>query len=260
MQRRAIEDLTGLIRDKLAAAEIPAAELRGTVTPRPLTSALCLFNNEVLPLSLGDVPVGRTTCGHCFLSPGEIAVDNAQDYIAKLEAASVILDQDQRRDLIAAGLDRLSQKEGVKVKPDPGLLDEVTGLAEFPVVLIGAIDDESMALPPEVLATAMRTHQKYFTCLKSDGSPAPRFLFVANNKTPDGGKTIVAGNERVLKARLADARFFWDQDRRTPLADRVDALKDRVYYEKLGTVYDKTKRMEALAEFLVPHVPGADAN
>ncbi len=359
MQRRAIEDLTGLIRDKLAAAEIPAAELRGTVTPRrltviadgiperqpdrseerrgprlgapqqaldgflraaglssieqcevrdtgrgefyfaivqhagrpaaevlpellqaalaelpwpksmrfpaaplrwvrPLTSALCLFNNEVLPLSLGDVPVGRTTCGHRFLSPGEIAVDNAQDYIAKLEAASVILDQDQRRDLIAAGLDRLAQKEGVKVKPDPGLLDEVTGLAEFPVVLIGAIDGESMALPPEVLATAMRTHQKYFTCLKPDGSLAPRFLFVANNKTPDDGKTIVAGNERVLKARLADARFFWDQDRKIRLEDRVEALKDRVYYEKLGTVYDKVQRMETLTEFLVPHVPGAD--
>jgi glycyl-tRNA synthetase beta chain len=361
MQRRAIEDLTGLIRDKLTAAEIPAAELRGTVTPRrltviaggiperqldrseerrgprvgapqqaldgflraaglssiekcevrdtgrgefyfavvqhagrpaaqvlpellqaalaelpwpksmrfpaaplrwvrPLTSVLCLFGGEVLPLSLGDVPVGRTTCGHRFLAPGEIAVDNAQDYVAKLEAASVVLDQDRRRDLIAADLDRLAQKEGVKVKPDPGLLDEVTGLAEFPVVLIGAIDDESMALPPEVLATAMRTHQKYFSCLKPDGSPAPRFLFVANNKTPDGGKTIVAGNERVLRARLADARFFWDQDRKIPVADRVEALKDRVYYEKLGTVYDKTKRMEALAEFLVPHVPGADAN
>ena len=302
MQRRAIEDLTGLIRDKLSAAEIPAAELRGTVTPRrltviaggiperqpdrseerrgprvgapqqaldgflraaglssieqcevrdtgrgefyfaivqhagrpaaqvlpellqaaiaelpwpksmrfpaaplrwvrPLTSVLCLFGGEVLPLSLGDVPVGRTTCGHRFLSPGEIAIDNAADYAAKLEAAHVMLDQDRRRDLIAAGLDRLAQKEGVKVKPDPGLLDEVTGLAEFPVVLMGTIDDASMALPPEVLATAMRTHQKYFTCLKSDGSPAPRFLFVANNLTPDDGKTIVAGNERVLRAR-----------------------------------------------------------
>src|SRR5437763_1774354 len=137
----------------------PAAPLRWV---RPLTSVLCLFRGEVLPLSLGDVPVGRTTCGHRFLSPGEIAVDNAADYLAKLEAAYVILDQDHRRDVIAAGLDRLAQKEGVKVKPDPGLLDEVTGLAEFPVVLMGAIDDESMELPPEVLATAMRTHQKYF--------------------------------------------------------------------------------------------------
>jgi glycyl-tRNA synthetase beta chain len=121
-------------------------------------------------------------------------------------------------------------------------------------------------LPPEVLATAMRTHQKYFSCLnpepapaKAGGSLAPRFLFVANNLTADDGKTIVAGNERVLRARLADARFFWDQDRKIRLEDRVEALKDRVYYEKLGSVYDKVQRMGMLADFLVPHVPSADA-
>jgi glycyl-tRNA synthetase beta chain len=374
MQRRAIEDLAGLIRDKLAAAEIPAAALRGYVTPRrltiiadgiperqpdrseerrgprvgappqaldgflrstglasveqcevrdtgrgefyfaivqhagrpsaevlpallqaaiaelpwpksmrfpaaplrwvrPLTSVLCLFKpapaeagGEVLPLSLGEVPVGRTTCGHRFLSPGEIAVDNAAAYLERLDAAYVILDQDRRRDIIAADLDRLAHSEGLTIKPDPGLLDEVTGLVEFPVVLIGTIDDASMELPPEVLATAMRTHQKYFSCLKPElapakagGSLAPRFLFVANNLTPDDGKTIVAGNERVLRARLADARFFWDQDRKIRLEDRVEALKGRVYYEKLGSVYDKAERMEKLAEFLVQHVPGADA-
>jgi len=234
----------------------PAAPLRWV---RPLTSVLCLFDGEILPLSLGEVPVGRTTRGHRFLSPGEIAVDNAKDYVAKLEAGYVVLDQDHRRDMIAADLDRLAHAEGLAVKPDPGLLDEVTGLAEFPVVLMGAIDDASMTLPPEVLATAMRTHQKYFSCLKPDGSPAPRFLFVANNLTPDDSKTIVAGNERVLKARLADARFFWDQDRKVPLASRVEALKDRVYYEKLGTVYDKIRRVEALSDFLVAHVSGADA-
>ena len=358
MQRRAIDDLAGLVRDKLAAAEMPAAGVRGYVTPRrltvmakgiperqpdrseerrgprvgapqqaldgflraaglasieqcelrdtgrgefyfaivqhagrpaaevlpellqaaiaelpwpksmrfpaaalrwvrPLTSVLCLFDGAVLPLSLGEVPVGRMTRGHRFLSAGEIAVDNAADYIAKLEAAHVILDH-RRRDIIAAGLNRLAQEEGVQVKPDRDLLDEVTGLVEFPVVLMGRIDEASMALPPEVLATAMRTHQKYFSCLRPDGSPAPRFLFVANNKPPDDGKTIVAGNERVLKARLADARFFWDQDRKIPLASRLEALKDRVYYEKLGSAYDKVRRMEALAEFLVPHVPSAD--
>src|SRR6185295_924628 len=130
---------------------------------------------------------------------------------------------------------------GVSIKPDPALLDEVTGLVEFPVVLMGTIDDASMALPPEVLATAMRTHQKYFSCLKADGAPAPRFLFVANNQTPDSGRTIVAGNERVLRARLADARFFWEQDRKIRLEDRVEALKDRVFHEKLGSVYDKVE-------------------
>ncbi len=122
------------------------------------------------------------------------------------------------------------------VKPDPGLLDEVTGLAEFPVVLAGAIDPDFMTLPPEVLQTAMRTHQKYFSCTYPDGRPAPHFLFVANNLPEDGGSAIVAGNERVLRARLADARFFWDQDRKVPLASRVEGLKGRVYHAKLGSV------------------------
>src|SRR6266700_3913133 len=227
----------------------PASSLRWV---RPLTSVICLFDGAVLPLRLDQIPVGRTTRGHRFLSDGEIAVENAQDYREKLEAASVILDHDRRRDLIAADLDRLASTRGLTLKPDPALLDEVAGLVEFPVVLIGTIDEASMALPPEVLATAMRTHQKYFSCLNPDSTPAPRFLFVANNLTAD--------HVRVLRARLADARFFWEQDRKTRLEDRVEALKDRVYYEKLGSVFDKVERMEALAEFLVPYVPGADAN
>ncbi len=234
----------------------PASRLRWV---RPLTSVICLFDGAIVKIPLGEVPVGRTTRGHRFLSPGEIAVENAVDYVEKLKAACVVLDQDRRRDTIAADLDRLAQSEGLTVKLDPGLLDEVTGLVEFPVALMGRIDDESMALPPEVLATAMRTHQKYFSCLRADGAPAPRFLFVPNNLTPDDGKTIVAGNERVLKARLADARFFWDQDRKVPLHERVEALKGRVYYEKLGTMYEKVERMEKLAGELATYVPSADA-
>jgi glycyl-tRNA synthetase beta chain len=233
----------------------PAASLRWV---RPLVSAICLYDGEVLRLPLDRVPVGRTTRGHRFLSEGDITIDGAADYLQKLEAASVVLDPDRRRDIIAVGLDRLASAEGLRVKPDPGLLDEVTGLVEYPVVLIGSIDAASMELPPEVLATAMRTHQKYFSCLQPDGGTAPRFLFVANNRTPDGGKTIVAGNERVLRARLADARFFWEQDRKTPLASRVEALAERVYHARLGSVLDKVRRIERVAEFLVPHVPGAD--
>lgn len=233
----------------------PAAALRWV---RPLISAICLFNGEVLPLPLDQVPVGRVTRGHRFLSEGEIAVDSAADYLAKLEAAHVVVNQLRRRQIIDDALRRRAAKEGLAVKPDEALLDEVTGLVEFPVVLMGAIDDASMELPPEVLATAMRTHQKYFTCLAPDGTPAARFLFVADNLTPDDGKTIIAGNERVLRARLADARFFWEQDRKLPLADRVGALKERVYYEKLGSVYDKVRRIEQLAVFLArqlyPHV------
>jgi glycyl-tRNA synthetase beta chain len=233
----------------------PAAALRWV---RPLVSAICLHDGAVLSLPLDRVPVGRTTRGHRFLSQGDIAVDDAADYRDKLDAAHVVLDPERRRAMIAADLDRLATTEGLCVKPDPALLDEVTGLVEYPVVLIGAIDAASMALPPEVLATAMRTHQKYFSCLRPDGTPAPRFLFVANNLTPDGGKTIVSGNERVLRARLADARFFWEQDRKVPLAARIDALSERVYHARLGNLLDKARRIELICSFLVAYVPGAD--
>jgi glycyl-tRNA synthetase beta chain len=225
----------------------PASSLRWV---RPLVSVVCLFDGEVLPLPLDRIPVGRTTRGHRFLSEGEIAVESAADYLARLEAAHVVLDHDRRRAMIEADLLRLASAQGLTVKPDPALLDEVAGLVEFPVVLIGAIDGASMALPPEVLATVMRTHQKYFSCLNADGTTAPRFLFVANNLTGDHGQTIVAGNERVLRARLADARFFWEQDRKVRLEDRVEALKGRVYHAKLGSVYDKVQRIEQLAVFL----------
>jgi glycyl-tRNA synthetase beta chain len=230
----------------------PTMELRWV---RPLNSAICLFDGSVVPLALGRVPVGRTTRGHRFLAPGEIEVADAADYRAKLEKAHVVLDQDRRRQIIADGLAAHAAAEGLSVKPDEGLLDEVTGLVEFPVVLAGSIDADFVrplpeGLPPEVLATAMRTHQKYFSCIKSDDTPAARFLFVANNVAPDDGKAIAAGNERVLRARLSDARFFWNQDRKVRLEDRVEALKQRVYHEKLGSVYDKVERVEKLAEYL----------
>jgi len=225
----------------------PASSVRWI---RPLTSIICLFDGEILPLALDGVPVGRATRGHRFLSPDKICVGGAADYVEKLQHAYVIVDQDQRRELIRANLDRRATELGVVVKPDPGLLDEVTGLAEFPVVLAGAIDADFMTLPPEVLQTAMRVHQKYFSSVYADGRPAPHFLFVANNLAEDGGKAIIAGNERVLRARLADARFFWDQDRKIRLEDRVEALKDRVYHANLGTVFDKVERMEKLASFL----------
>jgi len=233
----------------------PASDLRWI---RPLTSVLCLFDGEALPLPLDNIPVGRTTRGHRFLSPGEICVSGASDYLERLREARVVLDQDRRKAAIHRGLEEAVAAEGLALKPDPELLDEVPGLVEFPLVLMGAIDADFMSLPPEVLATAMRAHQKYFSCLRPDGTPAPRFLFVANNIATDCGKTIIAGNERVLRARLADARFFWDQDQRVPLESRVEGLADRVFHAKIGSLRDKVARMEALADFLARHVPGAD--
>lgn len=241
----------------------PGAALRWV---RPLTSILCLYDGAVVPLAIDGVPVGRTTRGHRFLSPGEISVESAADYREKLASAHVVLDQDRRRELIRSALDRRAAELGVLVRPDPGLLDEATGLAEFPVVLAGAIDADFMTLPPEVLQTAMRTHQKYFSCAhpkpvpaKAGGRPAPHFLFVADNLADDGGAAIVAGNERVLRARLADARFFWDQDRRVPLRSRIEGLKQRVYHEKLGSMFDKARRMAGIADDLARQL-NADPN
>jgi glycyl-tRNA synthetase beta chain len=255
--RPAAEVLPELIRGAIGelawpkSMRWPGSSLRWV---RPLTSVLCLFDGGVVPLATGwlggNMPVGRVTRGHRFLAPAELCVDNAADYFEKLKQAHVIIDQDRRRQMISAELDRWAGDLGVAVRQDPVLLEEVTGLAEFPVVLAGTIDADFMSLPPEVLATVMRTHQKYFSCIDPDGAAAPHFLFVADNRAEDGGQTIVAGNERVLRARLTDARFFWDQDRKKRLEDRVEALKDRVYHDKLGSVFDKAERMERLAVLL----------
>jgi glycyl-tRNA synthetase beta chain len=234
----------------------PASDLRWI---RPLISILCLFEGEVLALPVGGVPVGRTTRGHRFLSPGKICVANAADYHERLSKAHVLLDQEHRKEKIREDLQEAAAVKGLSVNPDSALLEEVTGLVELPAVLMGSIDPAFMTLPREVLATAMRAHQKYFSCRYPDSTPAPHFLFVANNLAADGGKTIIAGNERVLRARLADARFFWNQDLKVPLEARVDTLKERIFHDRLGSVYDKSERITALAEFLAPHIYGADA-
>ena len=169
-----------------------------------------------------------------------------------------MLDPAERRAKIDADAKALCEKGGCSLKDDPGLLDEVTGLVEWPVVLMGTIDEQFMDLPDEVLSTSMRSHQKYFSTLGADGKLANRFIVVANTETKDGGKQVVAGNERVLRARLSDAKFFWDQDRAETLESRVDALKDRVFHAKLGNLLEKVERVEALAAEISKHVEGAD--
>ena len=233
----------------------PAAHLRWV---RPLKSIVALFDGKVLALALDDVPVGDETRGHRFLGGAPFRVRDLADYREKLKAAFVVLDAEERGSRIAAGLDRAARELGVTLKPDPGLLEEVTGLVEWPVVLKGGIDREFMALPPEVLTTSMRAHQKYFACLDGAGKLAPHFLVVANMVTEDGGAEIVAGNERVLRARLSDARFFWEQDRKLPLVVRLPKLAERVFHAKLGSVLDKSARVMQLVEDLVAFIPGAD--
>ncbi len=225
---------------------------------RPVNSALSLFDGKVLPLDLGAIPVGHTTIGHRFLAPQRIPIKDFEDYRGKLARAFVVLDSGARRKQIADGLQKMAKATNFTLKDDPALLDEVTGLVEYPTVLMGTIDPAFMSLPPEVLTASMRAHQKYFSLVDGKGELAPKFLVVSNMVAKDGGKAIVAGNERVLRARLADARFFWEQDRKLPLASRVPKLAERVFHAKLGTVEDKVARLEALSTEIARHVPGAD--
>jgi len=234
----------------------PAAGFRWV---RPLASALCLFGGKVLALPLDGVPTGDTTRGHRFLSAEPFAVSSFADYRQKLRENRVILRSEDRRQAISLALYEKAAEAQLTVKDDQGLLDEVTGLVEWPVVLMGAIDPEFMHLPPEVLTTSMRAHQKYFACLDAGGKLAPRFLVVANMDAADGGKAIVAGNERVLRARLSDAQFFWEQDRRVSLSSRVPKLRERLFYKSLGTMEDKVTRLQALAVELARYVPGDHA-
>jgi len=193
------------------------------------------------------VGFGTRTRGHRFLAPDEIEVSWFADYRDQLANAFVEIDPAKRRDEIRRQADALAAAHQLSLIDDPALLDEVTGLVEWPVALIGRIDDAFMALPPEVLTTSMRAHQKYFALRRPDGFLAPRFIVVSNMVTADGGAAIVAGNERVLRARLSDAKFFWDQDRKTPLERFAHKLDQRVFHAKLGSVADKVTRLEELA-------------
>ena len=227
---------------------------------RTLERVLCVFDGKPVALDLPDgIESGGATAGHRFHAPEPFSVSSFAEYRERLREARVILDPAERRRIVSDGAAVLAESEGLAVRDDPGLLDEIAGLVEWPVPLIGRIDDEFMAVPEEVLVTSTRSHQKYLTLLNLDGSLAPRFVVVANLEADDGGKEIVAGNERVLRARLSDARFFWDQDRKTRLEDRLAALEPMVFHAKLGNLAQKAERLEVLAGEIAALVPGADA-
>ncbi len=225
---------------------------------RPLHSILAVYDQEGLELEFAGIEAGVTTRGHAFMAPAGFSVSDFADYEKAMKAAKVVIDPDARKQTIAVDAARMCKGAGVTLKDDPALLDEVAGLVEWPIVLMGGIDAEFMDVPPEVLITSMRKHQKYFACLDAKGNLAAKFVVVANRETADGGRQVIAGNERVLRARLADAKFFWDQDRKTTLASKAPQLKDRVFHAKLGTLDEKVDRMQALAVALCDYVPGAD--
>jgi glycyl-tRNA synthetase beta chain len=259
-----------------ALPEIIAAAIRGLAWPksmrwastrftyvRPLHNILAVFDGKVVPgrFDCGGGTVlefTNRTHGHRFLAPDYVEVADANTYRERLGRVFVVADPAERRERIKHEAKTLAAAHDLTLKDDEALLDEVTGLVEWPVPMLGRIDEGSMALPPEVLVTSMRAHQKYFALETPERAMAPHFLVVANMVTEDGGAAIVAGNERVLRARLADARFFWEQDRKVKLADRVKALDAITWHAKLGSSGEKVRRIEALAVEIAKHIPGAD--
>jgi glycyl-tRNA synthetase beta chain len=226
---------------------------------RPLHSILCLFNGKVVPFDIDGIKSGKETRGQRFMAPEPFNVKGFDDYRAKLHKAKVILDGDERASIIRDAAQAMARHEKLSLVEDEVLLAENAGLTEWPVVLMGSFDDDFLRVPPEVLATSMKAHQKCFSLRKKSGDLANRFILVANLKAADGGKAIVAGSERVIRARLADAKFFFDQDRHVSLEIWVPKLREIVFHEKLGTQYDRIQRIRMLAREIAPLV-GARAD
>lgn len=230
---------------------------------RPLRSIVALFDGAVVPLSFalggGEAAVmsGKQSQGHRFLSSGAFEVKNFADYTEKLKAAHVILSRADRKAYISDEAQKLAAKEGLKVHENDGLMEEIVGLVEWPVPLVGTFEKEFLEVPQEVLISTMRGDQKYIALLDNTGKLANKFVVIANTVTEDGGKNVVAGNEKVLRARLSDAKFFWDQDRKQKLESRVGALGQITFHQKLGTVKDKVARLEKLAAHVAKQI-GAD--
>ncbi len=235
---------------------------------RPVRSILALFDDAVVPFRFGPIAACDTTCGHRVHLPGVFAVNGFEDYRQRLEAAFVLIDAGERRRRIARDAARLAAAEGLTVADlapggEDGLLDEVAGLVEWPLAMIADFDPAFLALPGEVLATAMRRHQRYFPLRDASGALAPRFVFVADRAPQQGeaaaiADTIAAGHRRVLAARLADARHFWDRDRAQSLESRLPALAGMLFHAELGSVADQAARLERLAPILARHVPSCD--
>ena len=224
---------------------------------RPLRRILCVLDGAVVPFSLASgkddghgLASGDLTEGHRFMAPGEIRIASSAQYEGSLRDRCVIADASERRARIADGIAERAASAGYTVVPDEGLLDEVAGLVEWPVALLGRIDDRFMDLPPEVRQVSMRVNQRYFALTDAEGKPAPAFVFAANIAAEDGGMAIIAGNERVLRARLSDARHFWDLDRRETLKSRIEALRKVTFHAKLGTQHDRVERLARLADHI----------
>jgi glycyl-tRNA synthetase beta chain len=230
---------------------------------RPLHAITATFGPEteepdVVKFSVDGIEAGQTTYGHRFMAPAAISVRRFEDYEAKLKAAKVILDPQARKDIIFADAKELTFAQGFELVEDQVLLDEVSGLVEWPVVMMGSFEAEYLAIPDEVIRATIRNNQKCFVVRDpKTGKLTNKFVLTANIEAPDGGKTIVAGNERVIRPRLSDAKFFYETDLKTKLEDRLPKFEQIVFHEKLGTQAERIKRIERLAAEIAPLV-GAD--
>ncbi|MBN1956697.1 MAG: glycine--tRNA ligase subunit beta [Desulfuromonadales bacterium] len=224
---------------------------------RPMHWIVATYGGEVVDFVYGDMHSGNRSRGHRFMAPQEFSVKGAEDYLAKAQEHHVIPQVETRRKMIEEQLDALAQQLGGRVNPDRELLEEVSFLVETPQALAGTIEEKFLQLPPELLITSMREHQRYFTLIDQQGKLLPHFITIANTRARDP-QVVVAGNERVLKARLADAMFFWQEDQKTKLETRLEPLKKVVYQAKLGTSYEKIERFTALAVGLAEQLSLSD--
>jgi len=216
---------------------------------RPIRWLLALYGKEVIPFSYADVASGQITYGHRFLNPKPLKISEPREYFSKLEQAYVIIDQEKRREKIWADAQELARQENGRLMVEEELLTEVTNLVEYPTVFCGQFEPAFLRLPREVIVTPLTVHQRYFPLYDTQGNLRPKFLAV-NNGTKENIAFVRAGNEKVLRARLADASFFWEEDLKTSLAEKVEALKKIVWQESLGSVYEKTVRLEKLVKYI----------
>lgn len=239
------------------AASIGTDSLRWV---RPLSGIVAILGEDLVECEVGGIRSGYATKGHRFHAPGEITIGGAHDYARKLSACHVIVDHVERQDLIRDEARNVAAAAGLKLVEDEGLVIENAGLTEWPVPLLGRFDEAFLEVPPETIQLTARVNQKYFVCEDADGNLADAFVCTANIDATDGGVGIVAGNRKVLAARLSDARFFWQQDRKVSLADQAKKLARITFHEKLGTVADKVERVAKLAEWLAAEgiVPNCD--
>ena len=213
---------------------------------RPMHWIVALFDGLVVPFAFGNLQSGNQSFGHRFMAPGPFPVASLANWREETRRHYVMVDVEERKALIARELERVAHAEGGELNPDPELLDEVAFLVEDATPLCGSFEDKYLELPRELLITSMREHQRYFTLVGKDGKLLPRFITISNTR-PEDPSVVVKGNERVLRARLSDAMFFWQEDRKVKLETRLEALKGVVYQQKLGTSYEKVTRFTSLA-------------